>query len=260
MKEELHLPSGFVQSTDAQRRQRAVVRDEQQSFAGLGVLVADAAQRLQVVLGRLVALQYERLVEARARGSSHGMRVSALRIHVPLRSRDEAAARLVLPMQPCEVDIAEIHHGERPCVRKQLIEDVDVVELPLADVNDAGDAAAQDQQRVHFHRSLGRAKVRPWEPRQRQIARCEVQRVGGVRQIDPEGLLRMQLTNNTNQTLSEVAIDASIARCVRTGQGVAENRPRIPMWLSRTAWERGQTSMSRSLLRKVSGANAMHRY
>jgi len=222
-KEEFHLPPGFVQSTDAQRRQRSVVGDEQQSLAGLGISVADTAQRLRVVFGRLVALQHERLIEAHARGSIDGMRVSALRIHVLLRTRDEEAARLVQPMQSCEIHIAAIHHVERPGFRNQLIEDVHVVELPVADVNEAGDVAAQVQQRVHFHRGLGRAKRRPWKQRQRQIDRCGVQRVGGVRQIDPEGLLGIQLASNTDQTLSEVGVDAPIARGVRIGEGVARD-------------------------------------
>ena len=95
------------------------------------------------------------------------------------------------------------------------------MDLPVADVNEAGDVAAQLQQRVHFHRGLGRVRRRPWEQRQRRIDRCGVQRVGGVRQIAPEGLLRMQLASNTDQTLSEVGVDAPIARGVRVGEGIA---------------------------------------
>ena len=73
-------------------------------------------------------------------------------------------------------------------LREQLREENETInegavpaQFPVADVNEAGDVAAQLQQRVHFHRGLGRVKRRLWEQRQRQIDRCGVQRVGGVR-------------------------------------------------------------------------------
>lgn len=109
------------------------------------------------------------------------------------------------------------------------------MELPVAEVNEAGDVAAQVQQRVHFHRGLDRAKRCPWKQRQRQTDRCGVQRVGGVRQIDPEGLLGIQLASNANQTLSELGIDAPLTlRQLRVAFALArvlrQIRPRIPMW------------------------------
>src|ERR1022692_3575428 len=48
-KKELDLPSGLVESTDAQGRQDGVVADEQQTFAGLGILVTDTAKGLGVL-------------------------------------------------------------------------------------------------------------------------------------------------------------------------------------------------------------------
>ena len=66
----------------------------------------------------------------------------ALRVHVLLRARDEEATGLVQPIQPCKIDVAAIHDVERPGLRNQLIEDVDVVELAVADVNEGGDVSA----------------------------------------------------------------------------------------------------------------------
>ncbi len=124
-------------------------------------------------------------------------------------------------MQACVSDIGASHHVERPDCENQMTEDVPVVELPVADVNQAVDVGAQIRPHIHLHRRFGRAKQSSWELRQRQTDHRRLQYVGGVRPIESNGLLRSPLARNTTPTVREVGIDTAIARGVRDGERIA---------------------------------------
>jgi hypothetical protein len=66
----------------------------------------------------------------------------------------------VKALQALEVEEAAIHHVERARLGQQLIEDVDLVHLAVADMHESRDVAAQVEQGVQFDRRLGRAKGR----------------------------------------------------------------------------------------------------
>src|SRR5206468_5182087 len=98
------------------------------------------------------------------------------------------AASFVETIQPLEVEEAPIHDVERAGLGQQLIEDVDLVHLAVADVDEGRDVAAQIEQRVQFDRRLGRAKGCPRKHRQTQIDGRGIQRVDRLLQIDTKGL------------------------------------------------------------------------
>jgi len=66
LEEQFHLPAGFVQPSDRQRVEREAIGQQHQTLAGVRVGVADAAQAIGVVLGRLDAAQRDGLVAAQA--------------------------------------------------------------------------------------------------------------------------------------------------------------------------------------------------
>ena len=177
----------------------------------------------RVILGGLISLQHERLIENHARGSIRGVRIATLRIHVALRPRHKEASRLMQPVQALEIDVAAIHDVEGAGFRNQLIEDVHVVQLAVADMDKTRDIAAQIEQRVHLHRRLGGSKRCPRKQRERQIDRGRVQGVGRVGQIDTKGFVDIQLAGDTDQALREVGIDPPVARGVRVGQSIARD-------------------------------------
>lgn len=115
-------------------------------------------------------------------------RVAPQKAQVGPGSDDKEAAGLVQAMQFLEVDIAPIHDVESTGFRHQHVEDIDLVPLAIADVNEAGDLAENVEQRVHFHCGVGRTERRPWKCRQAQVdSRC-IQGIDRVGQIDAEGL------------------------------------------------------------------------
>ena len=88
-----------------------------------------------------------------------------------------------------EVDVAAIHDVDGACFGDQQIESVNVVQLAVRDVNEARDVAAQIEQRVHLHRRLGGAKVRPWKQRQAQIDGRGIQSIDRVGQFHTQAFV-----------------------------------------------------------------------
>ncbi len=82
-----------------------------------------------------------------------------------LRSGDKEGTSLMHRVQPREVQIAQIHDVEGPGFEGQNIEHIDIAQLAVADVNEAGNGATQIKQRVQLDRRLGRAKRRPIDNR-----------------------------------------------------------------------------------------------
>ena len=56
---------------------------------------------------------------------------------------DKEAARLMQPIEPLEIDVAPIHDVKGAGFRDQRIENIHIVQLPVADMNEARDIAAQ---------------------------------------------------------------------------------------------------------------------
>ena len=105
----------------------------------------------------------------------------------------------------------------------QLIQDVDVMQLAVADENEGRDIAAQVQQRVQFYRGFGRAERRPREYRQAQIDRGGIQGVDRILQIEPEGFVGVETPRCGNQALRKIAIDAPIPGRIGIGKRVARH-------------------------------------
>src|SRR5881227_4055211 len=84
-------------------------------------------------------------------------------------SGDEECARLSERKEPLEIQIGAVHDIKRTRLGDQKVENVDVVDIPLGDVDEARDRAAQIQQSVKLDRRLGGTKWCPWKHRQAQV-------------------------------------------------------------------------------------------
>src|SRR5882724_9180546 len=106
-------------------------------------------------------------------------------------------------------------------VRSQDIQDIDIVEFPVADMNEARDGTAQVEQGVQLDRSLGLAKRGPGKQRQAKIDGGGVQRIHSVGQIHRQRFVRIKLAGDDYQSLSKFVVDAPVARLVGIGQCAA---------------------------------------
>ena len=86
-------------------------------------------------------------------------------------------------IQASEIDIAAIHDVNHTGFRHQQVQRMHVVQLAIGDMDKAGNAAAQVEQRVHLDRRLGCAEMRPGKDRQTKIDGRRVERTHRVRQL-----------------------------------------------------------------------------
>src|SRR5882762_597914 len=185
------------------------------------MLEADAPQRCLETLMREEASKYDTLVADKLGCAINRMRVAPFDLEVGLATGHEETAGLVEAIEALEVEEATIHDVESAGLRQQLVKDIDLVHLAIADVNKRGDVAAQIEQRMQLDGGLGRAEHRPRKYRQTQIDSRGVERVDGFLQIDTEGLLRIQRPGNADQALGKIGIDAPVAHSVGIGQRIA---------------------------------------
>ena len=220
-KKQFHLPPTLVEGADGERGQGEVVGEEDQRLGGLGILEANAAQPLGVALMRVEHRQLHRLIADQPGAAIHGPRDQASELGIGLRSRDEEAAGLMQCIEALEVQVPAIHHVEGARLGHEQVEDVDIVELAIADMDEGGNSAAQIEQRVQFHRRLGLTKRGPGKQRQTKVDRGRVQRVDRLAQFDTERLLGVQAPGNANQRLGELEVDTPVASFVGVGKGTA---------------------------------------
>src|SRR5262245_43296831 len=86
------------------------------------------------------------------------MRIAALCSEVRLGAGNEEAASIVEPGQSLEVNVSSIHDVEGSWLGHEVIENVDVVKLAVADEDKRGNAATQIEQRVKLHGGLRRSE------------------------------------------------------------------------------------------------------
>ena len=112
LEEQFDLPAAFVKCGDGDGRQRGVVGQKDQGLARLGVVEADAAQMIRVVLCRVEAVEHDALIADDSAGAVGRMRIHAPRIHVLLGACDEESSSLLHSVQPHEVQVSPIHDVE----------------------------------------------------------------------------------------------------------------------------------------------------
>ena len=89
------------------------------------------------------------LIASKPRAFVDGMRVKSPKCEIELGSGDEECCELREHVEPLEVEIAPVHNVESAGFRYELIEDVDIMELPIAHmdkniyiISSCGDAGA----------------------------------------------------------------------------------------------------------------------
>ena len=101
----------------------------------LDVVITNAAQRVWVVLGRSLGRENYGAIRDHAGAGVGRMRTASSQFHSFLDAHDEERARSLEDVQALKVHISSIHHIERACLRQELVEDVDVVDLSLGNLN-----------------------------------------------------------------------------------------------------------------------------
>src|SRR5215471_14111136 len=103
-----------------------------------------------------------------------------------------------------EINVSAVHNVDGARLGQQQIENVHVVQFPLGNMDETGNAASQVEQGVHLHGGLGAAEVRPRKHRQTQIDGRGIQGVNGVVEIDPHAVAGIKPPCLSDQLLREL--------------------------------------------------------
>ena len=141
-----------------------------------------------------------------------------------LARRDEEGPGLVQHIKAGKVDVATIHDVDGSGFRQEHIEGMNVVQLAIRDVDKTRNVAPQVEQRVHLHRRLGGAEVRPRKDRQAQSDGRRVQGVDGIGQVQPQFFVDVQRPRLGDEPLGQRRMDTPVAPFVGIGQRRAPDR------------------------------------
>ena len=229
--EQLHTPTALVQSANRRCGKRHIVGQKHQGFARFGVGIADAAQVRGVALAGQHPRQQHPLVGADSRVGRKRMTLNNTALQIAFGTGHKVGFGALQHIQSLVIDIGFVHHVERAGFDKSLIykdiEHLHIVHLAVADVNKAGDRAAQIQQGVQFDGRFGGAKRCPGKQRQTQVDGGGVQRIDRgfefAQQRAIEFVARVQHSGRANQVLGQFGKDLPGTRGIGVGQGVARD-------------------------------------
>lgn len=125
-------------------------------------------------------------------------------------------------VQSGEIEIAAIHQVICAGFYHQIVEDIDLVGLAVGDVNEAGDGAAQVEQRVQFDGRFGGTKRCPRIHRQAQIDGRGIEGIYRRFEIHDKRFADIQGARHRNQVLRQIGVD--LPGSGRVCQSIAGNR------------------------------------
>ena len=134
-------------------------------------------------------------------------------------------------MKPEEIFVGAVHDVDGAGFGDQKVEHVDVMELAVGDVDKSRYRPLEVEQRMHFHRRLGRPEPCPGEHREAQVDGCCVQRLHGLlehrRKTAVSGI---QEACPMDQPLPEVGIDPPSLRSLASARVERRTGARNPLW------------------------------
>lgn len=224
LEEQFDLPALLVKRCNHLGFESEIVGQKSDPFASV-VLDDNTTQTRRVVLACVEEWKHTRLIANNvARRSIDWMRVPALELGIAFCSGDKKGPRRMQAVQPGEVQIAAIHQVICSWLDDQIVENIDLVGLAVGDMNEAGNRAAQVQQREQLDCRLGGPERRPRINRQAQVDGSGIERIYRCIEVHAKRLAGVQRTRHCNQMLRQIGVDLPGARSVCIGQRIAGNR------------------------------------
>jgi len=197
--EQLHLPSAPVELSDGQRRKHEVVGQKDQCLVGDGIVVFDAPEFCGVATRRVVASQHNDLVGSQPRFFLDGIGIQTTALEIGLGADHEERCALIEMVEAFEIEISPVHDVKRPWLRDQVIEDIDVVKLPVAYVDEGGNAAPEIQEGVEFDGAFASPELCPWKNGQAQIDGGGVEGIDGLSELDAKVFVDVESPRRADQ-------------------------------------------------------------
>ena len=222
-KEQLHLPATLIELGDGERGQEKIVGEKHQAVLTQSIVIMNPPKPVGITsLGNGI-VERDDLVRAQARSLVDGLREKALTIEALFGPSHEEGTRLVHAVESSKIEVSAIHQVNSAGFPDQLVQDVDLVDLPAGHNDHRGNAAPKVQQGVQLDGRFVAAELSPRKQRQTQIDRGGIERIDGLIEFDAERLLPVETSRHLDQHMSEVGVDSPVADLIGMGQGVARN-------------------------------------
>ena len=140
-----------------------------------------------------------------------------------------------------EIHVAAVHDVERPSLRQNLVEDVDVMHFAVGNADKRGDIAMQVEQCVHLDGGLVLAEFGPREQRQAQIDGGRIQRVEALVQIDADRIVGY--LNPPDRAIVLCVDEKSQVQALNRTQPILPLAPGVPARQSHDYERHGVTSL-----------------
>src|SRR5205823_12165294 len=166
--------------------------------------------------------QNDNVIGSDAGSLVYRMGVSALDQDIGLGAHNEEGRAKREDVKTLEIQVAAIHDVERSGLRRNLVEDVDVMHFAVGNADKRGDIAMEVEQRVHLHGAFVATELRPRKQRQAEIDRGGIQCVHAVVEIHADGIGGVEGPGDADQGLRKVGKDTPVTRLI----GVSQSGPR----------------------------------
>jgi len=189
LEEEFDLPAAFVEQGNSQRRQCKVVCQVYKEALRLEIEIPDAAQPIWISFLTVEDFQTNDLIGAHPRRGIHLLRLHSHILQGAFGSNNEESAKILERMKALEIQISPVHDIKGPRLDGNQIEGMDVVQLAIADMDEAGYGAPQIQQRMQLDGPFGPSKLGPTKQIQTQVDSRGVECVGRASRSTAKGSL-----------------------------------------------------------------------
>ena len=223
LEEKLHPPSALVKWRDDRREEIEIVGQKDEPPAGIGVFVANPADRHGIELSGQWASRTNNLI-----GAKTGRWIDRHGLQSPegeplLGTRYKKGMPLVESIEPREVDVCLVHDVETARLQGELIEDGYLVNLAMRDHDEAGNIAAQIEQRMQFDCCFVLSKWCPGKQGKTQVDRGRIEGIDRLVESHAEAVAGIQPSSGPNESLSQICPDAPVSLFVGFGQGVSRD-------------------------------------
>lgn len=170
-------------------------------------------------------LEDDNLIALDAGGFVDRLGVEACSAEVSFCPSDKECRRSVDLVEAGKIQIATIHDIDGPQLDDQLVEDIDIVNLPRGDDHHRRNVPVQIQKGMEFDCTLAFPELGPREKCQTEVDGSRIQGIDRLIQFDTEGIGGVKFSGFRNKDLSEVGINPPVPGLIGVGKGIAGDLP-----------------------------------
>ena len=216
--EEFDLPPAFVNGCDGNGGQFEVVGKKDQPLAGMSIDITDTPEWFGIVSFPFPCAQSDRLVASQSGSFIDRSRLPDVELGVAFCANDKGCLCHINAVKAREVEIASVDHVDAPRFKKDLVEEMNIVNGAIGNTDKYRDRTGQVDLGVQFDRSLSLAEVCPRKHRQAQVDSCGVDGIDHLFEIEPVGVTGIKSAGFADEDLSESFINTPVSKLICISQ------------------------------------------